>query len=480
MSETSDEVLDIPADDVAVAGGGELEYAGFWSRVAALIVDNAIVTIFGLALLIAAGFVGAGAVVIANLAFFLVAILYWPLMECSERQATIGKQLLGIQVTDANGARLTFVRSLLRNLAKIISSLPFGLGFLLAAFTARKQALHDMITKCLVVRAGPSHFLKAVLATVGALLISIGGGYYYFAEVFLPQMTQEMAQQMEKAQKGAPAAKPAPAQPPVAQAPTPAPAPAAQPAPEKTAPGEPKLMTPQEIAEFEKKVGEAKREPAKVAVVTPPAPASTPAPAQKPAAPAPAKPAAAEIKPAPAKPASAPVAKEPAPTLAAAPAAKAKPEPKPTVVPAAKPKPAPATAVEVPTALVSEPPAPPPPPAPTAAPRKPAESAVVAVAPAPRPARSPKFSDVMTAVMYQDVAAAAELLELGWWADRPDSNGVTPLMAAAWNGDPAMAQLLLKGGADPNRRGPGGSVLDYAGRGGDILVVELLKLSGAR
>lgn len=104
-----------------MAGGGELEYAGFWSRVAALIVDNAIVTIFGLALLIAAAFVGAGAVAIANVAYVLVAILYWPLMECSERQATIGKQLLGIQVTDANGARLTFVRSLLRNIAKILS-----------------------------------------------------------------------------------------------------------------------------------------------------------------------------------------------------------------------------------------------------------------------------------------------------------------------------------------------------------------------
>jgi uncharacterized RDD family membrane protein YckC len=494
MSETNDEVLEIPADDVAVAGGGELEYAGFWSRVAALIVDNAIVTIFGLALLIAAEFVGAEAVVIANLVFMLVAFLYWPLMESSGQQATIGKQLLGIQVTDANGARLTFVRSLLRNLAKILSSLPFGLGFLLAAFTVRKQALHDLITKCLVVRAGPSQFLKAAIAAVGALLILIGGGYYYYTEVYLPQATQEMAQQMEKAQrearKGAPAAKSAPAQPPVAQAPTPAPAPAAQPAPGTTAPAEPKLMTPQEIAEFEKKMGEVKRDPAKVTVVTPPAPAPTPAPSQKPAAPAPAKPTAAEFKPAPAKPAvaevkaapakpaSAPVVKETAPTLAAAPAAKAKPEPRPAAAPAAKPQPAPAPAAEAPAALVSEPPAPPP--APRAAQPKPVEPAAVVAAPTSTRVRWPRFNDVMTAVMYRDPAAVAELLELGWWVDRPDSNRVTPLMAAAWIGDVAITQLLLKGGADPNARAPGGSVLDYAGRGGDTQVIELLKKSGAR
>lgn len=475
MAERSEPVLDIPADDFAVGVGAELEYAGFWSRVAALIVDNAIITILGIALMIGAASVGDAAVAIANFALFLIAFLYWPLMESSERQATLGKQLLGIQVTDVNGARLTFVRSLLRNLAKIISSLPFGLGFLLAAFTARRQALHDIITKCLVVRAGPSNFAKAVVATVLALVISIGGGYYYFTEIYLPQMAEEMGLKMEKGvkqvQKGVPVAKPAPVPPPVAKAPQPTP----QPAPATAAPDAPKPMTPQEIADFEKKMGEAKREPEKVAAAKPPAPAAVPE--QKPAAPE------------PAKPAPAPAAKEAAPKMVPAPAETLRPETKPMVaaIPKPKPKPEPKPAVEVPTALVTEPPAPsparpaePPAPAAPAAPRAPAEPSVLAFAPLSGRVRTPRFNDVMTAVMYRDTAAAAELLELGWWVDRPDSNRVTPLMAAAWLGDLAMTQLLLKGGADPTLRSPAGSMLDYAGRGGDTQVIELLKRSGAR
>ena len=109
MAETTDAVMEPTVEDLDLGGSAELEYAGFWSRVAALIVDNAVVTIFGLALLIAAGLlIGEGAVVIANLLYIVIAILYWPLMESSERRATIGKQLLGIQVVDMGGAQLNF------------------------------------------------------------------------------------------------------------------------------------------------------------------------------------------------------------------------------------------------------------------------------------------------------------------------------------------------------------------------------------
>jgi hypothetical protein len=143
--------------------------------------------------------------------------------------------------------------------------------------------------------------------------------------------------------------------------------------------------------------------------------------------------------------------------------------------------------------LVSEPPADKPLGARRTATPRPAAEAPVPAAPrtvveAPAPVRAapprrvvtPKYNDVMTAVMYRDAAAITQLLDLGWWVDRRDTNGVSPLMAAAWNGDAALVQLLLQRGADPNRRARGGSVLDYAGRSGDAMIMDILKQAGAR
>jgi uncharacterized RDD family membrane protein YckC len=78
--------------------------------------------------------------------------LYFALLESSSKQATVGKMALGIRVTDLDGRRITFGRATGRHFGKILSGLILGIGFLMAAFTERKQALHDMLAGTLVVR----------------------------------------------------------------------------------------------------------------------------------------------------------------------------------------------------------------------------------------------------------------------------------------------------------------------------------------
>jgi len=73
--------------------------------------------------------------------------LYYALMESSRVKATLGKMAVGIKVTSLDGCRLTFGSAMVRNLGKIISASTLGIGFVMASFTPKKQALHDMIPK---------------------------------------------------------------------------------------------------------------------------------------------------------------------------------------------------------------------------------------------------------------------------------------------------------------------------------------------
>jgi uncharacterized RDD family membrane protein YckC len=78
--------------------------------------------------------------------------LYSALQECSSQQATIGKRVLGIKVIDLAGQRISFGRATGRYFGKIISGMIMYIGFIMAGFTDRKQALHDMMAGCLLVR----------------------------------------------------------------------------------------------------------------------------------------------------------------------------------------------------------------------------------------------------------------------------------------------------------------------------------------
>lgn len=83
--------------------------------------------------------------------FFAGGWIYEAGLESSSKQATLGKMALGLRVTDKYGRRITFARASGRYFSKLLSRI-LMIGYIMAGFTARKQALHDMIAGTLVVR----------------------------------------------------------------------------------------------------------------------------------------------------------------------------------------------------------------------------------------------------------------------------------------------------------------------------------------
>ena len=87
-----------------------------------------------------------------NIALNLITLLYFSVCESSSYQATIGKHLLGLIVTDKEGNPISFKRALLRNFSRYINFFIFGLGYITIFFTKRKQGIHDLIAKTCVSR----------------------------------------------------------------------------------------------------------------------------------------------------------------------------------------------------------------------------------------------------------------------------------------------------------------------------------------
>jgi uncharacterized RDD family membrane protein YckC len=120
-------------------------YAGFWTRFLAFVIDIIVVSLASGLLAVATHGVG---VVVS----FFIPWLYEAFLLSSEWQATVGKRAMSIVVTGTNGGRISFARATGRHFAKYLSACILFIGFIMAAFTARKQALHDMIAETLVVR----------------------------------------------------------------------------------------------------------------------------------------------------------------------------------------------------------------------------------------------------------------------------------------------------------------------------------------
>ncbi|UII22277.1 RDD family protein [Fulvivirga ligni] len=168
--------LDMPSQDKR-----PLVYAGFWLRFLALIIDSILVYIavsILFAILTAMGmgyleeltafsrnrgvmdqeqamemfYVAMRALAIISLFFNAAYILYYSLMESSGNQATLGKMAVGLKVTDLNGERLTFGKAIVRNVCKILSTIVLYIGWIIAGFTEKKQALHDILASTLVLK----------------------------------------------------------------------------------------------------------------------------------------------------------------------------------------------------------------------------------------------------------------------------------------------------------------------------------------
>jgi len=152
-----------------VISGGKVVYAGFWKRFAAYCIDYVIVTSISYAVMIPIFMIGAVSMgssgsfdspgdtvgVVLLILGYLVAIflplVYFSWMPATKYQATLGKLAVGIKIVRGDGGRISLGRGIGRIFATLLSSLILFIGWIMAGFTERKQALHDMVCDTLVV-----------------------------------------------------------------------------------------------------------------------------------------------------------------------------------------------------------------------------------------------------------------------------------------------------------------------------------------
>lgn len=145
-----------------------VQYGGFWWRVLAYFIDyiilNVVSGLIGMMLGVGIGmqtvimggsseFATGASALLGGLVGFVISWLYFAVLESSSKQASVGKMAVGLVVTDERGNRISFGRATGRYFAKILSAMILLIGFIMVAFTQRKQGLHDMIASTLVWKA---------------------------------------------------------------------------------------------------------------------------------------------------------------------------------------------------------------------------------------------------------------------------------------------------------------------------------------
>lgn len=137
-----------------------MDYAGFWIRFVAYLIDGIILAVVTVPLAFVFGEspldpAASAAYGISDFLNLVIGIAYFVGFEGSSKQATPGKMAFGLIVTDESGGRISYPRALGRYFAKILSTLILFIGFIMVAFTEKKQGLHDLLASTFVVKGEP-------------------------------------------------------------------------------------------------------------------------------------------------------------------------------------------------------------------------------------------------------------------------------------------------------------------------------------
>lgn len=142
-----EQILDYPASSEK-----SLNYAGFWIRVGAYLIDA--ILLFALQFVLAYSFFGGYDFMVPNYTLTIIqsviGIFYFVIMESSANQGTLGKMAVGIRVGDERGERISFANALGRYFAKILSAIILCIGYMMVGWDAKKQGLHDKLASTYV------------------------------------------------------------------------------------------------------------------------------------------------------------------------------------------------------------------------------------------------------------------------------------------------------------------------------------------
>ena len=138
-----DQILDAPQEERI-----NLEYAGFWIRLVAYVIDLIMLSVVGFVLGFAmAGF---GSQAIGTVMNILIGVSYFALMESSSYQATLGKMAVGVKVGDHNGDQISLLNAVGRYFGKMISGLLLCIGFMMIGWDEKNQGIHDKLASTYV------------------------------------------------------------------------------------------------------------------------------------------------------------------------------------------------------------------------------------------------------------------------------------------------------------------------------------------